>query len=491
MKLFFKCVEWLVGFITVAAILVCVLATWNSRKEWEKYKAQLTAHGEHLDTDYYIPLPVPDEKNFAKAPLLKPLFDYNIDPATNEITYPPPGPAIRNIRMDIPGANVPLPGLAGWKTGHAKDLQAWQDYYRAALPGMPHSAQPAEDVLAVLDRFDPMLSELRAEAAARPFSRFPLKYDLGIAMPIPHVTILQNLQIVLAYRAIAGLDAGHTDEAFADVQLGFRLVDTIYNEPTLISQLVRVTMLDILIQPVWEGIAAHRWSDDQLEKMETAFQQLDFPSDFNHCMQWERAVGNWTFEKIRNDPEWTNTAFDTLHVTATTRFALLRMTWTGLWYKNQTFLNRTMQENTLRIFDTEKQTVDVARAKATEALIRDLPFSNSTFMAKVIMSVYGDVPRHIALAQTNVNEAIVACEIERYRLAHGALPATLGDLHMPDLPHDIINGQPLHYSVNGDDYLLYSVGWNEVDDGGKVVLKPNSTTPDPDQGDWVWSLKPL
>lgn len=35
------------------------------------------------------------------------------------------------------------------------------------------------------------------------------------------------------------------------------------------------------------------------------------------------------------------------------------------------------------------------------------------------------------------------------------------------LPHDVINGQPLKYRRTDDgSFILYSMGWNEKDDGG-------------------------
>jgi hypothetical protein len=35
--------------------------------------------------------------------------------------------------------------------------------------------------------------------------------------------------------------------------------------------------------------------------------------------------------------------------------------------------------------------------------------------------------------------------------------------------------------------LLYSIGWNERDDGGEVVMsKDNPRVVDYTQGDWVW-----
>ena len=48
------------------------------------------------------------------------------------------------------------------------------------------------------------------------------------------------------------------------------------------------------------------------------------------------------------------------------------------------------------------------------------------------------------------------------------------------LPHDIIGGQPLKYRRTADgQFVLYSIGWNEKDDGGV----PGKTDT---EGDWVW-----
>ena len=54
------------------------------------------------------------------------------------------------------------------------------------------------------------------------------------------------------------------------------------------------------------------------------------------------------------------------------------------------------------------------------------------------------------------------------------------------LPHDIINGQPLHYRRTDDgQFVLYSAGWNETDDGGTVALTKGGAV-DREKGDWVW-----
>ncbi len=59
---------------------------------------------------------------------------------------------------------------------------------------------------------------------------------------------------------------------------------------------------------------------------------------------------------------------------------------------------------------------------------------------------------------------------------------------MSSEPHDIIGGQPLHYRFNEDgQFMLYSAGWNETNDGGVMVLNQNTPpTQDFSHGDWVW-----
>jgi len=95
-----------------------------------------------------------------------------------------------------------------------------------------------------------------------------------------------------------------------------------------------------------------------------------------------------------------------------------------------------------------------------------------------------------AYAQTSVDEAAVACAIERYRMKNAHLPDSL-DAMAPQfikaIPRDVISGEPLKYRRADSGYVLYSVGWNEKDDGGTVVMTTGKTpVVDVLKGDWVW-----
>jgi hypothetical protein len=58
------------------------------------------------------------------------------------------------------------------------------------------------------------------------------------------------------------------------------------------------------------------------------------------------------------------------------------------------------------------------------------------------------------------------------------------------IPHDLIGGQPLHYRRTDDGkFLLYSIGWNEKDDGGQQKShRGYPYTDDYSKGDWVWPV---
>jgi len=81
-------------------------------------------------------------------------------------------------------------------------------------------------------------------------------------------------------------------------------------------------------------------------------------------------------------------------------------------------------------------------------------------------------------AALRTSEAAVA--IERYRLAHGgALPDTLDALVpalLPNVPIDPFSGAPVKLVRVDDRYVVYSVGTNQKDEGGKQLSGPTPKT---------------
>lgn len=73
-------------------------------------------------------------------------------------------------------------------------------------------------------------------------------------------------------------------------------------------------------------------------------------------------------------------------------------------------------------------------------------------------------------ADAQFHLAIASLALAAYRADHGALPETLAELcpkYLAELPRDIYGKGPLQYRRSGDRFLLYSVGPNGRDDGGR------------------------
>jgi hypothetical protein len=66
----------------------------------------------------------------------------------------------------------------------------------------------------------------------------------------------------------------------------------------------------------------------------------------------------------------------------------------------------------------------------------------------------------------------VAFALAAYRADRGEYPADLAALvpkYVPAVSEDIFSGKPLHYKREGPGYVLYSVGQNGIDDGGRAA----------------------
>jgi hypothetical protein len=161
----------------------------------------------------------------------------------------------------------------------------------------------------------------------------------------------------------------------------------------------------------------------------------------------------------------------------------------GWFYQNDLAIAQIYQHWSLPMVDIQQQLVspEIAR-QAGESLASWKP-TPWNVLAKMMLPTLNVGAARFSREQISVDLARTACALERYRLAHDEYPESLDALapqFIAKLPHDIINGQPLHYRRTSDgQFVLYSVGWNEKDDGGVIGLREGGSV-DITKGDWVW-----
>lgn len=504
-KLRWRLLRWgligLAALVTLAAVLVTE-ENWRGRHEWEAFKHAAEARGERLEWTAFAPTNVPDDQNFFRAPVMVEALKAGSDAIAHDRAHGLLNYAGRMNFNIYRGDSALWPTNGGnWQKGKFTDLTEWQRYFRnysgtaaGQTNGFPIAAQPqspAADVLFALSIYELALEELR-QASLRPLARLALNYDNGfedVGTLMPGLSTEKHWAQFLHLRTVAELQANQGAAALEDVKLLLRLIDTLRSQPFLISHLVRIAMQAIALQPIYEGLAQHRWNDAQLADLEVALGEKDYLADFQFSMRGERTCAIYTLEMQRRTREIKSYSGDEVGTQVVTNS--LRLTPSAFFYQNELAIARMYDQFVLPLVDMTNRTVSLAAYRAIEADMKEQVKHWSPYKILALMSfpAVGKAVVKFALIQSQVDLARVACALERFRLAHGNCPETLDALapqFIETLPRDLINGQPLHYRRSEEGkFVLYSVGWNETDDGGKIVFGKGGRV-DTEKGDWVW-----
>ena len=485
---------------------------WRGKRAWENYKREAEARGERFDLASVVPPPVPDDQNFFSAPIVTSALKWHGNQHTDASEGHDTN-VVNRMNFNIyrgDSENWPTGG-GNWQKGRLTDLKQWQRYFRdfAETPegktnGFPVASQPqtpAADILLALSVFNPAIEELR-QACQRPYARMPLDYESGfdgVGELLPYLADVKRCGQLFQLRILAELDDRQSEQALDDVKLVLHVTDSIRDQPYLISHLVRVAMTAITLQPVYEGLAQQRWSDVQLTGLEQALAKLDFLADFQFAMKGEKIFAIETFERQRITREYKTV--DDRSGTNKIITVSLRLMPGAYFYQNELTFAQMHQQYILPLVDQTNRIVAPAALRQSLAAVQAQLKHYSPYKVQALMlfPAVANGVKKFAMIQSQVDLARVACALERYRLAHGDYPETLdalAPLFIGKLPHDIIGGQPspgsgsasqpLHYRrTDNGKFLLYSVGWNEKDDGGQVAFAKNGSV-DREQGDWVW-----
>jgi hypothetical protein len=228
-------------------------------------------------------------------------------------------------------------------------------------------------------------------------------------------------------------------------------------------------------------LGSHAWREPQWAALEEQLQQINLLSPVKQAVETERVsmchvlesippsrVMKLTFSSLGKLNSW-----EELEI-----LFLAELTPRG-WMCQDLVRHANFYPDVLASLDPARQIIFPEKLHA-------VPFHPSldTSLAIMLLPNFSKAIQTTARNQTMVNQALIACALERYRLAHGEYPESLGALapqFITAIPHDFIGGQPPHYRrASGGTFTLYSIGWNGRDNGG---ARGQSNT----DGDWIWA----
>ena len=198
------------------------------------------------------------------------------------------------------------------------------------------------------------------------------------------------------------------------------------------------------------------FSDSQLAQFQSTLRAIDYRKEHLHSLLGERVAGI----RILKDPGLLFGPF--LSVFERFEFTMIA--------------DRAMPHYLDRMSEViAASTLPWPEALATARRIKlaqEPPPPSARFQVEItpatsIKSVFQAAARGTA----RIRLADIALAAQRYRLANGRLPQSIEDLvptFLPSIPLDPFDGKPLHFVPTDDGFVVYSVGSDRTDDGGRL-----------------------
>jgi membrane protease YdiL (CAAX protease family) len=430
----------------------------------EKYFQMLGMPALPEKGDYYVDLDkyLAQQRDGAKRGGAKP------EPRTRSNAYDLLDPALKR-----PWSKEKFPVLAAWLAANEKPL--------ALL--VEASTRPR--------RFDPLVCGERTPllAVLQPaISAFHHAGDVGSA---------------LVARAMLRLNSGNVDDPWEDLLTYHRLARLVGQGPTEIDAMVAWSR-DGAASAADQGVLQHasltaaqiaKMREDlrRLPPMPAMVDKLDVAERFTYLnivldasrggraslAELERAAD---VAALNGSRELRTTVKSLLRYSASTAIdwdLILRMG--NSWFDRITDAyrkpTRASQKEALRKLDEDFRKLKATaenKASLEKSMLGDARKALSERLGQVILIMFS--PSMVLQGSVADRSAMtfeltkLAFAIAAYRADHGSYPVTLADLapnYVRQVPKDLFNDADLHYRREGDGYLLYSVGVNGKDDGGR------------------------
>jgi len=489
---------FLAAFLFTAIVLFYSVTSYLGRREWAAAKNSLEARGEKLSIVELVPPPLADQLNFFAAPVFAELADYELVGNAGVTSLQPRVPKEKQkLTVVKTSLGTPFQKVKRSPTYAMTDLGAAAAYYQAEGKVTAGHRPAAEVVLEALEPARPVVEEV-ALSAQRPGARFPIRYEEGINAAFPHLEHMLTLARYLSLRATAEMELGRGTDAARDILLILRLADSLKGEPTLISLLVRFNALSIAHKALWEGVARGAWDDARLAMFEERLRGYDLFPEMADALRGERGQILYLLESALQKAELGNllSAMNLMTGDGTNarRDSIGALLITTLYPKGWAYsdlaLIATLHQRWIHALGDRGEGLRPADFEFLENEIMQWSFPTKIkhiFSAKALPSVVGIVNKGVSV-QAGIDEARTALTLERYRLAYGNFPDSLEALvpqFLPAVPLDRMTSKPHNYRrISSDDFVLWSIGWDAVDDNGTPVDRKTK------KGDWVWTRQP-
>ncbi len=297
--------------------------------------------------------------------------------------------------------------------------------------------------------------KLLHEAAAMKESRYPIDLKQDFDGGSSHHSSVTQACALLGVEAIHHVESSNPARAVRSLAVALTVADSLASEPSLLAQYNRVHCQSLALSALERTVNRAELTDEQLASLSEAVTKAGRPE------AWMRALVGLRCMLVAycEHPE-------RLDLEKPASIIVNGFQTLGFLDRGGTIFLKLMDESL-----AVRQLPAHERMTAARALNREWQDALRTFFRihESTSVILEDIKEELTeVAQLTV--AHTALAVERYRLSHGQLPAHFSDLvpvYLPQVPQDPFDGGPLRYRRLEPGFIVYSIGPNQADDGGK------------------------
>lgn len=320
------------------------------------------------------------------------------------------------------------------------------------------------------------LAKMR-EAIELPECRYPVDYTPGPNTLLLHLGKLHNLAEIVRYESLLAGESGDTSNVVASIDNLLGMANTLDKEPDLIAQLVRISFIAMAKNSLELCLQATNLSEPELNGLASTFSAADKTNLMAKALAGEPAINTPVFIQVNRNAngarELVKGMKDTGEIFSTPDLdaRLIRdprfYEATGFWDRDLLYYLNVMETNiALASFAPPQNLVAAGNLKKAEnEAEQNRCYLSKLFIEALSNALTNDV-KHFAYLRTSTT----AIAVERFRLTREKLPEDLTELvpqFLSAVPIDPFDGKPLRYRHLAKGYVIYSVGTDGHDDGGK------------------------
>lgn len=300
--------------------------------------------------------------------------------------------------------------------------------------------------------------------------RYPVDYSYGPDTQRPELGSLKILARAAALRAALEAVEGQTEEWPADVEFAMRIAVTLESQPDIISLLVHHSIVQMAVKATERCLNRSVPADEAALGLEAILAHASETNLLPFTLAGERAIAIPVFRL-----NWS----EIQHVDSETpdNRPPLPQRYSGkpnplLWFSG--FLERDLN------FFLETMEKSIAAAALPQPLslrlTNEFEFGSEMAAKKhylfsaILLPALGRVAVRDATTRALGEDAGTALAVERFRRARGKLPDSLAELtpqFLATVPMDPFDSAPLRYRRLDSGYVIYSIGADGHDDGGR------------------------